>query len=689
MPVIQINQFGGMSPIIDKRKLQNGGATVADFTRLDGGDLRPFNAPLPTAPDPSQPGVTTIEGTLGISKIFSFVSLDGTTKRWLAWQNQPASIGRIDVARSPIPNDSFQRLYQTTGNGTNITVPPYPPYVFSNPVLSDTIIFTSPPGRTLGIPAPPNKPIITPINDTTSTSKNPSAITQSAPASVSFLTKHPFKQGDQVMVQIPSAVPNTGMSELSGKEFVVDIPDGDTLGLTINLRDSNTTNYSAYASNPAASIGLVFTDSDYETRSYVWTIVSDWGEEGPPSPPSDISNVLLIAGVGSATVGLNWNRPTGMNGINRARLYRTESGTNGAQFYFVEEFTVTGGSNGSAATIKDSLGNTVLKDTVPAISLGEELPSATWTAPPVGMFGLTSMPNGFFLGYLGNTVYASEAYEPHAWPNAYTKTCDFNIVGGASYGTSAVIATTGQPYLVTGADPASLTLQKLNLDAPCISAGGIISVGTGIAYPTYEGLAVVSDSAQSIVTQNIMSKAQWLAYWDNSINAEFHENTYFAFSQNGAKPSFALRFNNSNGSMQLFTLNGMLASAAAIDSVDDSLYAVTSPAGVFDTLSKWDAGAPQAYNWVSKVFTMPHPVNMGCAQVLASSYPLSITISASTDGTSNPDTMSTVGVFTVSDSRPFRLPSGFLAREWQVQLSGTTAVQEVFLATSMSELRQV
>jgi hypothetical protein len=683
--VISINKFGGLRPIVKPRKLPDDGATVSDFTRLDGADVRPFFAPLIVAPDPTQPGNLQIAGSTNIKKIFRYVSTDGLTKRWLGWADGGNPFGHIDVQMSPIANDAFSRVYQTVAPGStgNTT----PPRVFSNPTIGDTFIFTSG-GRLLGIPAPINKPTITPNNNTAALTMNPQIISNAAPATVTFATKHPFKQGDQVMIQLPEAsqANNTGMWEISGKEFLVTIPAGDTQGLTIQLQDSDTTHFSTFQFQLNNTVGVVFDDSDYESRAYVYTLVSDWGEEGPPSPPSDVANILLVNAVGNASIGIAWNRPTGYEGINRARLYRTESGDSGAQFYFVKEFNVTGGSNGSAATISEEVGgSTNLTDTVPSISLGEELPSTTWTPPPAGLFGLMTMPNGFFLGFTGNTIYASEAYQPHAWPFAYTKTVDYNIVGGASYGQSAVICTQRQPYLVTGADPASLTVSKVDLNAPCINIDGICSVGTGVAYPTYEGLAVVSDTAATIVTNSLMSRADWLAMWDSSMSACFHENTYFAFSQNPAKPSFALCFDGAE--MRMFTLSTLQAQSAVKDPIDDSMYFITKTGGFWCSLTKWDASpSQQAYTWYSKLFTMTHPVSMSALQIFATQYPINCEVLATTDALGDPDALTSIGVFNITNSQPIRLPAGFRAREWQLHIGGTAPVQTVRMATTMGEL---
>jgi hypothetical protein len=44
---------------------------------------------------------------------------------------------------------------------------------------------------------------------------------------------------------------------------------------------------------------------------------------------------------------------------------------------------------------------------------------------------------------------------------------------------------------------------------------------------------------------------------------------------------------------------------------------------------------------------------------------------------------------TVADRNPFRLPSGYRAFEFQIELEGTNPVQDAAIATSVEELKQV
>lgn len=692
--VLRVDSFEGLRPIVDARKLSNGGATVAKGTRLDATDLRPFQSTQPTITGFGfSDGANSLTNGTAVDRLYKFTSTVSNivSQNWLPWSTNGE---RVDPVPSPIPFDSFNRLYWTrqSTDGTRGL-----PMVCSNPGFSDTL---ASPGagnaHQLGIPAPTLAPTIAPQN--TPLTATIFGITNAAPAQVQFSSAPAFTTGQQVLITIPPVTAGviSGMTELSGKQFLIDPVANSTTLFT--LRGSDTSHMTAWAGQSGSKVSVVYTDSDFETRSYVYTIISLFGEEGPPSPPSTPSNVLLANGDGIANVTMNYTRPPWDAGsiMVKARLYRTLAGSTGTNFYFVADVPFSGGGGGSGPV---TFAPTTFIDNVKSIALAEQLPSTNWTAPPLGMFGLTVMPNGFMIGFKGNTIYACEAYQPHAWPNAYTKTTDYYIVGAATFGQTAVIATTGRPYMLNGSDPASLTLQQIELDAPCIGIGGCISVGNGVAYPTFEGMAVIGAAGAQIVTQDIMSKADWLAVWDTTMTAAFHEGTYYAFSKNLSKPSFALRM--VNGSKQFFYISSTSApgTAPAVNTLDDTMYycAPGGNAGAYNQLTQWDGstGNFANYLWQSKIFTLPEPVNFAVVQVFATTYPVTLTLFASKDPTVMPATEtfqnSVVPVsspMSIVSPEPVRLPSGFTAREWQMQLAGNVRVQSVVLATSMAELRQ-
>ena len=666
MPALSLKQFSGMAPLVHPRKLGDAQAQTANWTRFDGTDLRPWRDPVAIDYDTGSGPDIGPSGTV-IVRLFRFAVFtpEGAfqTRRWLAW---PGALVDVHPVPSPIPADQYMRLYWSQQTDTL--------RVASSPTMSQTLGLTPGP-RIVGIPQPIERPTGEPVNDATATQRQPLTISKAKPAVVTFPPPdQPFTEGQTVQVTIttPADATAQNMRELSGKSFRATA----VTATTITLAGSDTTNLSDFTDPSAALISAVFTDSDFEDRSYVFTLVSDWGEEGPPSPPSDVVTVLKDGG--KATVTLTWARPNGYDHIVKARVYRTATGTNNTSFFFVKEVAIVGGGPSTPVIVE-------VEDDVDPLRLGELMPSQEWTAPVTGMFGLMAMPNGFMIAFKGNTVYACEAYQPHAWPDRYRKTCENEIIGGAALGQSAVIATTGRPYLATGSDPASLTLQDLPVDAPCLAARSIVSVGTGVVYATHDGLALITPSGSQIITQNIFTKAQWASIWSSQMYAAFYDGRYMVISPSGSFPTFSLRIAG-DGDLQYTTYPGLLGRATAIDTANDTLcYIGQAGDGFFRRLYRFDAGLTlHSYTWTSKVFTLQAPANFACAQVFARDYPVTVTISAA-----KPPgvVMSTVLTLSVTNSDPFRLPSGFTAREWQVSMTGTAEVQRLDMATSIAELR--
>ena len=114
--------------------------------------------------------------------------------------------------------------------------------------------------------------------------------------------------------------------------------------------------------------------TDIESRVYVYTWVSELGEEGPPSPPSA---ALSIPSDGSVTVTMTNNPPTTQRNITDVRIYRANTGTASSEFQFVAEVAI-----GTLPTYVD---------TILDVNLGEVLQSASWDPPDVNMEGITAL----------------------------------------------------------------------------------------------------------------------------------------------------------------------------------------------------------------------------------------------------------------------------------------------------------
>ena len=661
MTALRLDGFGGVAPLIDPRKLPPASATFAHNCKFDGTDLRPLLA-------------NQSQGSLGftVSRLFKYRFQGQST--WLGWPDP----WDVDVVASPIPQDSLGRLYWSRVDPSTINTPSADNYprVASQP--SQAAITANNPGviRRLGVPQPTVAPTLTevPVNNTISSATNPRTLTnmsQTSPVTVTA-NNHPFQEGWRVLVERDGDGGDDGMKEMVGLEFIV----GNVTSSTFDLRNTDGANYTAFTSATKIKISRVYGVADIEARAYIYTYVTDWGEEGMPSPPSAVTDIRYDSKV---NVVCNKQVPAwASTAVNRIRIYRTATGTSGTEFFFVAEAAITG--PGTTLTIVDD---------VKAAGLGEVIPSTNWAPAPNGLRGLLAMPNGFLAGFVGNTLYLSEPYLPHAWPDEYRKTTQDDIVAHAVYAQTDVIATKGKPYLGTGTDPASFTLQQLDLDAPCLNKGGMCSVGSGVMYPTPDGLAFVSATEQRIITLQHVSKKQWAAMWSNTMEAIFHDGRYIAFSRESGKPSLIIEYKPETG----LNISDMttLGRAPAIDPDDDSLNFILVNGSQQNTRYRFEGSTTSlTADWQGKVWTLPHAVNLSLGRVFASGYPVTLTVryaNLQPNGQTGGVITDSYQV-TVQGSEPFRLPGGFLSREYQLEVQSAFAVQSIVLTDNCDELRE-
>ena len=218
-----------------------------------------------------------------------------------------------------------------------------------------------------------------------------------------------------------------------------------------------------------------------------------------------------------------------------------------------------------------------------------------------------------------------------------------------------------------------MTVAKLPLEQACVSKRSIVETGDGIMYASPDGLVLIAPGGTRVVTSGILSQDQWQAYNPSSIHGYWHESRYHGFcTVNNVVKMFIF---DPTGQTATWCETEVAAFAGHRVVQDDSLYVLTA-SGVEDLFK---GNSSRTYRWVSKIAVLTQPLNMSCAQVVASAYPVTLKVTA--DGTER--------TYTVSSSAPFRLHSGFLAREWYVEVTGTSQVTEVALAQSAWELKNL
>ncbi len=309
-------------------------------------------------------------------------------------------------------------------------------------------------------------------------------------------------------------------------------------------------------------------------------------------------------------------------------------------------------------------------DAVPTASLGEIIPTEIYDPPNTSTVGIKPHPAGFLAGFFGNTLAFSETGAPHAWPIDYRLVTSHDIVGLGVYGNTVAVLTKGWPYLAIGSDPSAMTMVELEIEQACVAKRGIVDFGSAIAYPSPDGLIVLSGRGATNASAGIFTRDQWQALSPTTFEAYNWEQKYLCFYDDDQafiidpfNPEAGVRYVNK------------LVTGGYKDIEEDILYFIEGA-----NITKWDQGSALTYTWKSRPNYTPRPVNMSCAKIIADSYP--VTIDFYVDDVWRYNRV-------VQSIDAFKLPGGFRGEKFEVILKGTKKVSEVAMATTMRELSAI
>lgn len=454
---------------------------------------------------------------------------------------------------------------------------------------------------------------------------------------------------------------------------------------------------------------------------YVYTFVRKWPsgkvDEGMPSQAS--AKVSALPGQTVTVSGFSAT-PLG-RGVTHIRIYRAGTG----DYLYVTEIAVGTASYADAAL---------------DASLGDALASAEWAEPPTDMKGLVMLPNGVAAGFSKNEVCFSVPYQVHAYPTRYRYALPYEIVGIGYVGNMVVAATKGYPYLLDGVDPGAVTQMQSPAMYPCRAKRGVVSTESGVLFPTHDGMALATPGGGvGLITKDYLSREEWEDYYAETMRAVSYRGLYMGFYNNIgaagiANDGFLFNHVSPNGLVGLF---GGVHCAYA-DRESGNLYYVAADDSGNNYIYKWDDQVERvAFLWKSKLFISQDYTNFGALRIfadwdgaltqpevdaynatrnaiIAANQALLATDDTGTIGGSTIGDVAIAGdgladvpplisdivgltfklfadgtlvcAITVNNEDPVRLPSGYLASEFEFELQGQTEVREVRLATSAQEL---
>ena len=658
MSYFKLITFGGLAPRVSPRLLGETLAQTATDVNLESGRLVPITDN--STVNPSN-GVSTLASTTknGIYKY--------TSTKWLQFDED------VDVVPGPIPGDTNDTVYWTGQSfprmgrsATLINSAPYPDGFYR-----------------LGIPAPTAAPTVavaapTTINATITTTGTSGILT------VTTASNHGSAIGKYVTLAGFSTTTGITAEEINGTFKIVTVPSATTFTIETNgIATSAAT--SSSVTDGASFNGPSDANIDFET-SYVYTYVSAYGEEGPPSAASTVITTDDNQTVNLSDLQTSTNKSN--SNLLKKRIYRSNTGSNTTAFQFVTELAL------SATTYADTSNNSELAEVIPSTYHIGPPDDDTALYPDGAMKGLIALPGGVMAGFVGKRICFSEPFLPHAWPVAYRITLEEEIVGIEATSNGVIVGTKSAPYLVAGTDPQSMSTIKLELSQACLNKTSMVDMGPYVIYAGPDGLVAIAGNDSNILTEQQVSASQWQStYYPSTITGFLWEGRYVGFYSTGSGYGGFI-FDPRAGTNSLVNLDASALIRGGFTDPDDSqLYLI-----IGNTIKKFQgSGTALTYNWKSKEFVVMKPTSMSFVKVEAESYPVRVKVYGDGAVIYNAIIAASGSAYTVTGTTPsfstapitepiVRLPAS-VHNTFAVEVECATTVNEVCIGESVFELR--
>lgn len=675
---IQINAFGGIMPALDPEKLPDPQAVKAINCKFEEGNLVPMREPRQLA--------TPLPGVL-FRTIYRMSWTSET--QWIGFS------GDVTIVRAPLPlttgqnfDSDFRLFWAGEGvefNSASGTVN-WPAWSTKAEIVTTPSFFATPSNpRPVGVPAPLAGPTIAVVQPTAPTAGllgTITALSNQRPVVVSCAQAHGLRSGMTIQL---AGIPTGDGNELNNRTYTITVPGGAG-GSTFSLEGADGSQWTSAVTfnEPLPTWTRFFTEIESNDRVYVFTYVTPEGFESAPSP---VSNMVPVGDGQSVTITTGTpvnvtptNGPTFNTSNWKKRIYRSVTGETGL-------FKLVNTENDIP------IAQSTYIDTKSDAALGEEVKTEGWTLPPAGLHSLTSHPNGFIAGALNNEAHFSEPFAPYAWPRRYRKVLSNRIVGIGQFGNVLVYATDANPVLAYGSDPQSITFRTLDVVQPCISRRTIATSGEAAFYVSPSGIVMCSDAGAQIVTSGYFNDSQWRALVMQSngsarpMTAAWLDDSYWLAIDNLRLWRFQFK---GQGIINIVEVRGinlientMPTGALFADARTNGLFYTNGATRELRQLDPPTGPFFMMMEWQSRTFVMPRETNFSCGQVFQVPFGTgNATVVLGTNGGVDP---------TLVTNQPVvqRMPGGYMADRYFVNISGQRAVKAVHFATTVSGLRAI
>jgi len=247
------------------------------------------------------------------------------------------------------------------------------------------------------------------------------------------------------------------------------------------------------------------------------------------------------------------------------------------------------------------------------LNLVDLLVTDEYAAPDATMTGLVEAQNGMLVGFFGNQLAFAEPGKPWAWPEKYRRTFEYDIVALVPVGGVLLVLTKEFAFRVSGSDPATISIARIDNPYPCLSKRSVVNMGYGAVFSTYGGLALWSSSTGMIFATEFVHEFDT---YDSSLDpstvvGHFFNDKYYASYDTGA---FIFERDQKVGGY--YSTTGHKFNSAWTDPSTGIMYTSSDTLG---NISQWgnDANILAPYEWKSKVIVTKDYINIGAARVIS------------------------------------------------------------------------
>lgn len=413
-------------------------------------------------------------------------------------------------------------------------------------------------------------------------------------------------------------------------------------------------------------------DQTTQLRSYRYTWLNKYDQEGNGSPPSLSYNVVdggsVMLQIPPCDAGPEYC-------IEKVAIYRTgtpfESGGETSNPQNTEWFLVDVVDCGTSSYVdnKKNIDLSANGKYFATFTREETLP------PPDDLHSIVDLENGMMAGISDDWVIMSEPFAPHSWPLKLKKKLFNKPRRLAAIKDTLYVATDGFPYTIQATQDCNTNgiqgVFRHREPLPIISTRGMVAGTSAVYYPTTDGLVALSGTSARVISEAVWSKEQWQKIRPNRLIGAILNNYYFGFTD---IYGFRLR------TVDTEHIDPAKNALTEISDRPQSLWVSTEGylyMAIGGQIKEWNTGNRQRpYTWRSTEYVF------GRRSPVAAAYAF-----IERKGQLNVKLITDKGSYSreIVNSDLFRVPNWMQVGELAFELTGTAEVKEIAAGTSYSE----